>query len=532
MCSLWDILKTQYKQKSTVNFSIEIRIALIILSITGFVLVMLFTKLYGTAVSPDSIFYISTARNLAEGNGLISFDGAPLILWPPLYPIILAIPDIIFNIDPLVSSPVINALIFGFTIFFSGLLFNRYLVSTPVYPLLGATMVLFSPVLQDLSTKAWSENLFILLIIIFLFYLDNYLNKKKFYALIIISITAGLAYLTRYIGIVLLLTGFIVIILHPWDKLKKRLVSAIIFSLIAVLPVILMVVRNYLLNGLPMGVRSIGQTTLFQNLILLFNTIISWSYFPPKSISGRIIILLALITILILFSRFINKDSFRKIKDRIILSFPIFAFIIIYLVFILYSTTKYLLDPIGVRFLSPIYIPVCLVFLLIIDLLLDPVRDHKSNKIVNTIFITGLAIWIILYPMKGTFRKTIYWMEYGTGGFTSTEWNNSPLIKYMKVFPLKQDQKVFSNEPEILYIQTNIISFPDIITVKAGTDDLIKESDKSHLDSIISSNDVFVWFRKYSESYPVTKEQLDNSSNLKNIIQLEDGAVYTLLKNP
>ena len=88
----------------------EYKIMLLLLGLTGTILSLLSTSLFGSGLSPDSVYYISIARNIAAGNGFVTFMGAPMIEWPPLYPLILAIPGILFKIDPLISAPYIGAI--------------------------------------------------------------------------------------------------------------------------------------------------------------------------------------------------------------------------------------------------------------------------------------------------------------------------------------------------------------------------------------------------------------------------------------
>ncbi len=72
----------------TVNkgYSIFVVCLAILLIILGSVV----TSRYGAGVASDSVNYLAVAQNLFDGKGLIDQLGAPLILCPPLYPILLA----------------------------------------------------------------------------------------------------------------------------------------------------------------------------------------------------------------------------------------------------------------------------------------------------------------------------------------------------------------------------------------------------------------------------------------------------------
>ncbi len=53
-------------------------------------LVLLRLASYGPGMPWDAVNYITVARNLLAGNGLVGLDGVPLRYWPPLYPALLA----------------------------------------------------------------------------------------------------------------------------------------------------------------------------------------------------------------------------------------------------------------------------------------------------------------------------------------------------------------------------------------------------------------------------------------------------------
>ena len=57
----------------------------------GIATVWSITGPYGPGSSLDSVTYLSVARNLATGQGLVRFDGWVYTAWPPLYPWLLSL---------------------------------------------------------------------------------------------------------------------------------------------------------------------------------------------------------------------------------------------------------------------------------------------------------------------------------------------------------------------------------------------------------------------------------------------------------
>ena len=60
------------------------------LGVAGVVLVLAVTGRYGAGLSQDSVDYVAAARNLLAGNGYLTHEGRPFVLWGPLLPTLLA----------------------------------------------------------------------------------------------------------------------------------------------------------------------------------------------------------------------------------------------------------------------------------------------------------------------------------------------------------------------------------------------------------------------------------------------------------
>ncbi len=73
---------------------------------------------YGLGISTDSVHLLFGGLNLAEGRGLYSFDGSFVLLWPPLYPMLLALVHLVLRSDLFVSANILQALAFIGTSFF------------------------------------------------------------------------------------------------------------------------------------------------------------------------------------------------------------------------------------------------------------------------------------------------------------------------------------------------------------------------------------------------------------------------------
>ena len=491
-------------------------LTLSLLSIIGLCLVLFSTRLYGNSLTPDSINYVSAARNLAEGNGLIAFDGSPLILWPPLYPFILSIPDFLFSIDPLKSANIINAVFFGLIVFFSGLLIFRYLKSSTLIQILGTIVVLLSLILLDIATHTWSEIVFIFFVQVFFYYIDVYREKQDVFSLLVISVSAALACLTRYIGMCIIMTGALMLIFQFRRNVRSGIIPLIVFIMISCLPIGIFLVRNHTISGTFFGSRNPSEVSIIQNLRLVLDVVREYGYFPVKVVKGNVFFLL--IIIISFFAVSFGKGRFRETR-------PIIFFIFFYISFLVYSSSTYAYEQINYRYLSPLYIPLTLLFLISIEVLLEFFKKRISPTVVNASFSLGLIIWLLSYPLNGTIHYTRLWSTHGTGGFNSTEWHNSDLIKYVENIHLEQGQSIYTAETPTIYILTGIVSKNSSLPTLSKELFNIPDEGKE-----LNNFDYYLWFNNYGNLYKW--DELISSTNVKKLCEFKDGVVFAIFRVP
>jgi len=188
------------------------KILVAILSIIGAISILVLTNRYGVVTTPDSVAYVSVARHIADGSGFVGYDGYNYVLQAPLYPLILAGIKLIFSIDSLISAGYFNAVIFGLIIFYAGTFLLKNLKSFTL-AFLGVASIMISVTIIQISLAVLSELLFVLLVLIYLYHFEVYRGTKSIMSLIIFSSAASLACLTRYVGIIIIITGAISIFL-------------------------------------------------------------------------------------------------------------------------------------------------------------------------------------------------------------------------------------------------------------------------------------------------------------------------------
>ena len=90
----------------------KIAVLLLLQLLWGLVLWFSISK-YGVGVSTDSIHMLFGGMNWWAGNGLTSYDGSFLILWPPLYPLVLGLVHGIAGLSMIASANLLQAVAYA-----------------------------------------------------------------------------------------------------------------------------------------------------------------------------------------------------------------------------------------------------------------------------------------------------------------------------------------------------------------------------------------------------------------------------------
>ena len=147
----------------------KFRIYLLILSAVGLVLILLTTSKYGAGVSSDAARNLSTADSLLAGKGFVDMLGAPFILWPPLYPLVLAGLSLITRWNTFQSAWYLNVVLYALNVWLSGWLFYRIFNDKPFYAAAAALIILLSRSTLRIYANVASEPLFATFMLLFFF---------------------------------------------------------------------------------------------------------------------------------------------------------------------------------------------------------------------------------------------------------------------------------------------------------------------------------------------------------------------------
>ena len=496
---------------------------LIILSTLGVVLVFFNTATYGPGISSDGMEYLSAADSLARGQGFTNFHGGVYILWPPLYPLILAGLHALTGLDAFVVGWILNALLFGATIFLAGVLLKLCFPDRPVWAALGALLTLFFLSYLVSASNIASDPLFVVLVLAFFIACHRYLVTSSRWSFWLMLFLAALTPLQRFLGVCVVAVGALAAFVRDRDQPLKAAIRALAFGLAASLPTLVWVIgRNYRLYGSLTGNRELDKAFVLENVAYCVRQMLRW--FVPLSIIDQLplwlIPALSLVALLLLARRRHWSAFYKRLSGSPL--WPMLAFSAIYLVVIILTTiTDDHFHPYDDRFQSVIFVPVlALLFSVLQDLVILPLQE-RSLKLVKPVLVVLFVVWLAypLFTMWKYVQKSRQDGEAIYNMYNLRVYQESPVIRYLLTHPLEPGAVIYSNDPEAAYFFTRE-------PVQLSPRDL--ENDQHSPTYLLehypgwppSSPAYLVWFAQHGDRrFYYTPEELEDIAILEPLVQ-------------
>ena len=223
---------------------------LLVIASLGIGFVIVYTR-YGAGLGGDATRYVLGAMNLLDGNGYCYLSGGgeivPITSFPPFFPYVLVGVGWT-GLDLFEAARLINAALFGMTVFLSGYFVYRYTESMWSASI-ASCLILVSSTAVELFGWAMSEGLYIFLMLITILGLIHYLKERKFWILVVTGVIAGLATITRYVGLSQVGAIALLVLLLERANWKQAITRASIFSALGVAPLGVWFWRNAQLAG-------------------------------------------------------------------------------------------------------------------------------------------------------------------------------------------------------------------------------------------------------------------------------------------
>jgi hypothetical protein len=504
----------------TMHF-LKSNIVLFVFALSAFILVILASGPYNLGVTSDSVYYIEVSRNIKSLAGVVNNEGKLVQHWPPFYPVVLAASSSVLCLDCLDSGKYLNAVLIAIFFFIFNLILRRNNLN--IYLAFTVNLLLLISMSLQVFIMFWSEGLFLMLLLGFIFLFLRWSDLRTSYLLIVSGLMAGLMVLTKYAGIGFVAAALLYLLFFCKDSLKNK--SVHIFSfIIPVLAIVLPWIFYTLIAGEGKGIRKFAfHPADSQHLNDLAGTFNQWLVPEPSAIGIYIYpVLLSALILLILIMAFKNiniKKAFSTLSENQVNYLKFIAILAFCYIFFLFLSISFFdaQTPMNNRILSPLF-PL---MVLIIAPVFKWIMQTRSLKV------TGIIIIIVaIISQSGYFYKS--WHKhflYGTG-YTSRAWKNSGTLKKLEDF---RGCSVYTNGVDIfkLYEPEGITEIKGL-PMRHNPNTLIENPsfnfNLTEMKMSVETGDyVLIYFEKIRRSYLPGKGELLELFKGFTIIQYPDG---------
>ncbi len=338
----------------------------------------------GVDLSPDSISYLAAADQTLAGQGLRDFQGGPLVLWPPLYPLVLA-GLARFAGGVLAAGVAVNAAAHGLTTALVVHWWRRLGVGTPLLVAGGLILALNRVTLHTLGFL-WSEPLYALFGTAAVAVVGAAKAEVSVRRALGAGLLAGAAWSTKYLGVATASAVGVTILLAGWHARRRRACAlAAVAGAIAAAPVVLWLVRNIEAVGAPTGPRLPGPG--FSVAMVLEAWRVLSRIFLSGALSGPVV---AVLVILGLHRLPAPDDTRAPAQRRATLAMVVL--LLAHVVTLIGSVSTVAMDGIGRRFMQPAVAPAVFLAILLLD------RQRRRPRLGARI-VAGLGVLLAVYPV-------------------------------------------------------------------------------------------------------------------------------------
>lgn len=444
---------------------------------------------YGAALTSDSVGYVIAARSILAGTGL------PLVFHTPFYPMMLVLASYISTVDPAAIASWLNiVLLVGVVCMVIQILYLAD-IRFDVYVIIGLTAVLlFSTPLAYISRYALSELPFIALVLLFLLLLSRFQKQPTFYNLGFLAVIAGMASMTRYIGIVLIPLGMISI----WRStgvmsLRRRLLYLGVFAVCGSAPLALWLLRNLFMYNSMAGERTPSTISILDNIERTFRVI--GNGFLPRYRFHDLTWLAPLAGGALSIAPLIAATIASKLVKSV-LPLNLMLFFYLHTGALILVSSAVAIDPINDRLLAPSAIALGMLLLMGISAL----RSLKTGKYTSRGLTVAIVLFLILWIGPSGIEvvaSAARGSEVGFHGFSHKRWRDDPLIRFLNTHITDLPSVIFVNEPAALYFHTTMFESRNDFVVL----DVTQLDDSILLEKYSSQKKAFIVFEGYPNNY-------------------------------
>jgi hypothetical protein len=481
----------------------------------------------GPGISPDSVNYISGARNLAEGRGYVNYSDEAITVYPPGFPATLAVADAL-GADAASAARWLNALAFGALVVLTFVLARRH-VRLLGFAIAAAAAVAFSQAGVHVASFAWSEPVFCILAVALILILEP-ITEQRARNLRLLAAAAGIAsigFLYRYAGVVLLaLPALVIVIAASRDGLVAVAKRTAAYAGMAAIVPILVIVRNLANNAGPLGDRSPSSETVVHTFKTLVLGVSEWVV-PNQIPSGMRVLALGIAVLLVVIGlgMAIRQGALTGTPTHAP-ALALLSFVAIYAAYLVLSEMTTNIDPIGSRLLAPILAPSVVLAAMGLEQLLLATRPSSRPWLAWSLGILA-ALWLVGFLAISARDSEKQGSE--GGEMASSSFRQSRLAA--EVRQLGDRSIVYSNRPDGLYW---LIRRQPTYWVPRATAYRSEQSvnDLSEFEAALRTTNrtsYLAWFKEGGREYLFTPKQLrQRGLELQPVATVNDGVLFKI----
>ena len=415
---------------------------------TSMMLVVVSTR-SGMGISWDSTDYMAVGRNMASGIGTLDVVGLPMTVRPPGISSLICVGDWL-GLMPSASFVLINTVSAGVSTFFAMLILKKANIRTPI-AISTLAIIAFSPSLLNMYSMAWSEPVFIALVMVALWIA---LSPRSLSVHLILGVLFAFMFFVRYVGPFYSFPIAVVAIFFQSRKsgLVKStfLIGAIYF--VSLIPQYLWLQRNETIDGTLTGARQGAGGSYFEPIKTMLGTFGSWivghdpldgnagiylnsnDYSSIMKVAGYLFG-----SLLVLIVLFLAKSDKRN-QTAAHVCFGLFFVSLFYMIFSVVRFVHLEIGPLDNRMMSGIYIPL----MLVLGIGLNSILRNNFLKQISVLAFAAVFITISSQSVLSAFN-------YGSNGryWGSAIHQAQPLHQFVKTLDAKS--QFMSNEPQMLF---------------------------------------------------------------------------------
>ena len=503
------------------------------LGAAGALLVLLREAAYGPGLTSDSAWYVSAARNLLNGNGLVTFLGASFRS-APLFPLTLAGAGL-FGVDAVAAAGYVNAAAFGLTVYAVAAWVRSRIRSRLLVIWAGCACVL-SISLAEVAVYAWPEMPFILFAVAALATLDRFLRTGRRSSLLLAAAAAAAACLTHYAGVALIGSGALLLLLPRTAAARSRLAHAAVWGGVAAAPVGAWLVSSLVVSGASLAPAGSGGFLPLPSLHAATSELVRWliggaglglldrlalgiagagaAEYPHAAVLG-------LRTAVLLVPAAGAGYLLARARSRL-LPAPAavaLAFAAAYALYLLLALPAAGVE-LELRHLAPLFPPLLVTATIVLDELIAAVRP-AGRRLVGRRLAAALLFSLWFAPQAGASAEHVQqWLANG-GGYASRRWSESAVMRYLNAAGGTPAAPLLGTDGAALYLLTT--------AVDAGPYEL--PHDLARARAQLSAREdpgrehYLVWFYRDSARYGYDLETLMRTPGMEAAAALDDGVI-------